>query len=157
MSSNTTKYLNGGFLVNCLKLDDKTFNMIDCINKLIEKSGLNHISLFRLNISIIPSIVKFGVFEARHVIYFQGPIIATDIESARYLLQSPNLPRYFYMWDLDWLYKIKNESDYSQIYNSNLNIIAKNEDHAQLIKQCWKTPSHIIEDFNHDEFAKIFA
>jgi len=158
MPESNRGYIKGGFLINMFNLEEKTHLMINCINKIVESCGLNSVAVFRQNLGVIPQMARFGIFEARHAIYYQAPVIATDIFSAKYLVETTKIgPRYFYIWDLDWLYNNKTYADNSEIYNSDIQLIAKNDQHAKLIEQCWKKPSHIIEDFNYEAITRIFA
>jgi len=157
VNTNANPVLKGAFLVDQLASDAKTFFMTRTINRLV-KSGLNSISVFRRNISLNPFSAHFGTFEAKHALYFKSPVIATDIFSAKMLLDSTHIgPRYFYVWDLDWLYKVQNYMDYEQIYSSDLKLISRCDQHAKLIEQCWKKPTILIEEFNYDNIATIFA
>ena len=88
---------------------------------------------------------------------FQHPVIATNLETAKYLIHSPGpTKKLFYLMDLEWIYlKQKDYRILSDIYNSSIQLIARSQEHYDLIKSCWKKPIAIIKDFNYNDIIKI--
>jgi len=83
---------------------------------------------------------------------FHHPVIATDVKSARRLLDCPGPSKKFlYIMNLEWLY-INHAFSYetfAQVYtHDDLNLIARSDEHAKIITNCWKPPMAIIKDFN---------
>lgn len=83
---------------------------------------------------------------------FDGPIIATDLNTASKLLQMPTPhKKYFFLNDLEWIrFPQKNYHELEEIYrNTELTLLARCEDHKKLIESCWnKKVERIIENYN---------
>lgn len=83
---------------------------------------------------------------------FDGPIIATDLNTAGKLIQMPTpFQKYFFINDLEWIrFPQKNYYELEEIYrNPQLTLLARCEDHKKLIESCWNVKIHrIIENYN---------
>ena len=96
------------------------------------------------------------MMDVQEVWAFPHSVIATSVETAKILLECP-LPtkKFFYIWDLDWLYKNGDFQEYRQIYRE-LTPIVRCEEHAQVIRKCWLQQSvKVIEDFNHEQIIEL--
>ena len=105
----------------------------------------------------MPSDPMFALMQHSEVWNFEGPVIATDLYTAATLVQCPRPhPKFFYVWDLEWMFiphfQFKPLHD---IYcNPNINIIVRSQQHADIFEQCWRKPNHIIRDFNYHDIIK---
>ncbi len=100
---------------------------------------------------------NYAKFPCMDVLYFRHPVIATDIKSAQLLMEAP-LPtqKFFYVWNLDWLYLNKSFQYYNNIYQG-IRLICRCEHHLKMLSHCWKLPSPpiLIEDFNYERLCEI--
>jgi len=81
---------------------------------------------------------------------YDGVVVATSLQTARAVLNFPHpKSRYFYVWDLEWLRYPCVYRDVQAIYGSpQLRLIARSQDHAELIEDVWNTRVHgIAADF----------
>lgn len=89
---------------------------------------------------------------------FNGPTIATNLKTAFKLIRFPSpKPKFFFVNDLEWLHMdVKNYEILEPIYRNNeLSIIARSNDHAKLIENCWNIKvDHVVE--NYDFFTDSF-
>ena len=87
---------------------------------------------------------------------YDGITIATDLETAETLINCPcPIKKFFYVWNLEWLYNTHHYRVLQNIYQSDLELIARNKDHAKLLKQYWKEPSYTMDNFNISDLKKI--
>lgn len=106
----------------------------------------------------LPLVLNFPLMQNREVCMFDGPVISTSIETTQILLNSPKPhPKFFYVWNLDWIYANKTPLSYfSNIYtNPNVRLLARSTHHAKIIENCWQKPVTIIKDFNYHDIAKL--
>ena len=108
--------------------------------------------------SIPPVKNLFGLLQQNEIFDFEGVGIATNIETAQKLISVPGpKKKYFYIWDIEWTkLKAVNYNQLSNIYcNSQLELIVRSEHHAKLIKDCFKEPCHIMEDWDIEVLRKL--
>lgn len=151
--------MKAGFLVQKLGLSQQAYKLCESVNALVSQHDVDTI-VFHDEWDIIPIRPSFMLLQKQHMWSYNGAVVATDIRSAEQLLGSPGPKRkYFYVWNLEWLYlgSFKNSQLANVYQNKDMELIARSPYHANIISKCWKKPSFIIEDFNHNEFAKIFT
>jgi len=89
---------------------------------------------------------------------FPHPVIATNFENALQLIDQP-LPtkKFFYVMDLEWLYMSDSNYDVlKQVYtHKDIHLIARSDNHARILKSCWKEPVATIENFDYREVIKL--
>lgn len=89
---------------------------------------------------------------------FPGPIIATSVFTADFLLNclSPK-KKFFYMWDLEWLYATDMQyDDYAKVYcHPDLHIIARHSAHQRIFSKVWNKSCTVIEDFNYEDIRQL--
>ena len=101
---------------------------------------------------------QFSTLQESEVWGFDAPVIATDLQTASTLINTTGpTKKYFYVWDLEWMrmggFKHKT---LSKIYNNeSLELIARSKRHAKIIEQCWRKPSHVMNDFSSTELLEI--
>lgn len=101
---------------------------------------------------------NFARMQMEHSFYFGHPVVATSLETAQLLIQCLGpTKKFYYMFNLDWLYYYDAEKKYRGIYqNPALNLIVRNEDHARLVEKCWLRKPFIVEDFNYERIVELF-
>ena len=60
--------------------------------------------------------------------------------------------------DLEWLYQRAPYSAFENIYlNEEVEIVARSQEHSDIIESCWKKPSTIIEEFDHEAISRFVS
>lgn len=128
-----------------------------CIaNKFSEFSKTSNIDtcVFCRDYNIIPSEIHFPIYPVSHIWGFDGILIATDLLSAKYLLEVPNpYTKYFYLWDLYWVFETRNISYILPAYTE-LELLTRTEHYAKIIEKAWKKP-FIIGDLEPEKLNEI--
>lgn len=70
---------------------------------------------------------------------FQGDLVVTNLNLAERCLPMPGPKRkWFYVWDLEWVTSPRKFRDLQFLYrHSELRIIARSDEHARLVENCW--------------------
>ena len=147
-----------GFLIKNITLSQHGLQLLHNLNRIVDTNCDISPVVFYETYSTPPYSPRFAMIQNREAWLFDGPIITTSIEFVQTLLQCPKPnPKYFYVWNLDWMYLPPTQLTFLQnIYmNDNLQLIARSEHHARIIENCWKKPVSIIEGFNHHELTKL--
>lgn len=82
---------------------------------------------------------------------FDGPVVATTLSTAEKLLRFPATPRrLFYCWDLEWVRVPRRQyAPLRHVYgNPELTLIARTQEHARIIRQCWNREAQVVEEFD---------
>ncbi len=89
---------------------------------------------------------------------YEGVLISTSIKNAAISLKMPTkMDRYLYLWDFNWL---NIPTDYNAMYevisNDKLKLIARSEEHADMIENfCNKKPVGIVDNWNLEQIREI--
>lgn len=90
--------------------------------------------------------------------YFDGPAIATCLETANKLINCPNLAfKFFFIEDLEWL-RIQNKNYHQLEYiyrNPQFKLLCRSHDHKKLIESAWNVKVDFVID-NYNFFTKDF-
>lgn len=151
--------MKAGFVIQRLGSSQQAYKLADAANQLIMQDDMD-IIVFHDEWDMLPIDTAFMMLQKQHMWSYEGILVATDIRSAEQVLKSPGpSKKYFYIWNLEWLYlQSFNNARLANVYqNPKLELIVRSEYHADLVSKCWKTPSFIIEDFDKNEFKKIFT
>lgn len=90
--------------------------------------------------------------------YWDGPMIATCLETAHKLLNFPTCPfKMFFIEDLEWLrMPQKNYHELEQIYrNPSLTLLCRSDDHKKVIENAWNVKVEKVIH-NYDFFNPNF-
>jgi len=128
--------------------------------------GLNEISwpyknidaaVFCLDASVPPVIPRFGTLPMIKAFCHEAIFLATNLETASLLVDFPTaVKKYFYVWDLEWVCKNYNYHEMLRVYcNNELNLVARSKSHFKAIKNSWKEPCGIVEDFDSKAILKL--
>jgi hypothetical protein len=93
---------------------------------------------------------RFAHMQMAEAYGFDGPVVATSLSSAGKLLRMPACPKkLFLVWDLEWLRKPHAYENLKTVYcHSELTLLARGEDHAKAISDCWNRPVAVVGDFD---------
>lgn len=85
---------------------------------------------------------------------YAGTVIATDLGTCAKLINSFSpVKRIFYVWDLEWIrMPYKNYEMLYKLYNHpRIELVARSEDHAKAIENCWdRKVERISENFDYN-------
>ncbi len=85
---------------------------------------------------------------------FSGSIMATSLDSARFILDMPADKLYYYIWDLEWLRGGITQNYIATLMllqNEKLNLITRSTSHSQMIENYCNRPSLVIENFEYEK------
>lgn len=149
---------NIGFLINQLDASQISYLLTANLNDLLNNTYLYNATVFYQYINKPLIIPQFPKMNYQHAWGYEGILIATNIETAKILSNCLRATKkYFYVFDLEWLYQPKlNFEELKNVYqNPSIELIARNKSHADILTRIWKKPVTIIEDFNNEQFVKL--
>lgn len=144
-----------GVIVDNLGPNQLAYNVIKAGNFL---KGCDYIVFYEnfLKPCIPTNFATMQMFEAWG---YDGTMIATNLSSASQLSNFPLVKhRYFYIWDLEWLrMKEKHFRPLAEVYrNPNLILIARSENHKNVIETCWNVKvAGIVDDFEMSQLYEV--
>ena len=148
-----------GILLNNLQPSQISYYAVGTINGLLRK-GFDAI-VFVKNLCV-PSTRPFcSIMNQCEAIDFDGLLIATDLDSAEFLLNiNTECKKVFYVWDLEWLRGANNFLKNMEVYRSQkLKIVVRSEQHEKIFTNYTnRKPDAVIPDLNmlgvYNEFCE---
>lgn len=131
--------------------------IIDECNKFIEDNRDVNITIFYEDYDKIPIKPEFSIMQNRYAWGFDGTLISTDLHTTETLqhLVGPK-KKYFYLWNLEWLYSDNMFNSYSLLYqDDDIDLIVRSQLHYDIVKNQWKEPCIIMEDFDNDILSRL--
>jgi hypothetical protein len=103
----------------------------------------------------VPIKAQFPMMDLVHVYNFEGVVVSTDIYTT-FVMNNMLCPtkKYFYVWDLEYLYQPYSMSMLKDIFSNKL--IARNKTRFDVLKSTWHTPEFIMEEFSHENLQQLF-
>lgn len=149
--------INIAAVVDSLGPSQKSFYLIKEFNRASLKQDVC-VSVFhkRASISVIPTM--FSCKNISSLSGFHHTAISTTIVDASILLSSSNAcSKYLYLWDFDWLGSTMKFKDVCKVLlDERLNIIARSDEHAQMIENyCNKKPVAIIDNWKLEDLISL--
>lgn len=142
-----------GILIKRLELSDKCMAMF---HNLSNKKIICY--CYEQNTLIKPP--TFPIFEMIHAYAHNGPLISTCLETTKALLTLDSVKqRIFYIWNYEWLYgKFDAKYLYNIYMNPKIELLVRTADSYKIVKNTWKRPIGIMEEFNYNDHVKtIFS
>lgn len=132
-----------GLLVKNAGASQLNYYLIRSANKLLDEGKLQDVTLFYEDLArpCIPA--NFALMQMTEAFGFNGTAIATTVSTAAKLLKMPGPKvKLFFVWDLEWLRpQQKAFRQFQGVYgHPDLKLIARNAEHADIIKRAWNTP-----------------
>lgn len=146
-----------GVLINGLGYDQLSLNLVNTFNRLVEdKPDVCPVIFFEEYYRPLhtPLFSQMPIEEAWD---FPYPIVATNADLAAQLLSFPCFKKWFYVWNLEWIYDKNIEfSRYNNIYNnSDLQLIGRNNEYAKIMTKLWKEPNTVLTEDRLSELPDI--
>lgn len=152
--------MKAGIIINSLNYYQQPLYLFKSLNELAIKRPDIDAYVFRENPGIFPTSTSFAIMSVKEAWSFDGPIISTDLQSTTKLINCPcPTKKYFYVWDLEWIYNKDSQfKDFYDIYQHNdINLIARSKSHYDVIKNAWKEPVGIMENFEHERLIEFLV
>lgn len=148
-----------GFLVPHLGVSHQSFRLIHNINEVTTNVVDPDIMVFYENLVRPCYPLKFATSNIADAWNYSGNLITTTLSSAYKSIRFPAPSnKYFYVFNLEWI-KMPNKlyENLAEVYqNPNLKLLARSQEHANLIEEAWARPVRaVIKDFNIDALAKV--
>ena len=152
---------NFSIILSDVGSSQKSFFAITELNKLVSVAPELDAILFYEKISSSCMPANFAVMPLSECWLNTGPVVATSVSTASKLASFPSEKKFFYVWDLEWIRnsQIKKYEDYVSAYtNKSLSLIARSENHAKAISNCFnRDVEHVLEDFEINSLIKIIG
>lgn len=150
--------MRGGISVDSLGISQMAICLTEELNHIDKLDEYWDIAIFYHKFDKQISTPYFAMFQEEELWGYGGPVIATNLGTAERVIKSPRIcKKYFYLWDLEWINNQYDVDYLSSIYcNEDIQLIARNQDHYNTIKACWREPAYILEEFNYEQLANIF-
>lgn len=151
------EFINVGVLVDKLGHDQKSICLTKGLNKLVKDEPYFSVLVYYMEYDKQFVVPNFSLLHDNEAFGHDGPCIATNFRSARRLLNCVRPTRKFYfLWDLDWLYESVDFEEYSKIImNKELELLTRNTEYQGIIQRCWNKPVTSIEDIA-SQFKNLF-
>ena len=146
-----------GILKTDIKNIDRDYFAIDSLNKLTYTTINN--SLFCNDVHPkFPLYINTTMLQRVSAHSFSGILITDELNLAQDLIHITYAKKKFlYLYNLDWMY-IKNPQFSffkSALLNENIELIARTQEHFQIIKNLFKTPKYIMSEWDHKTLIEI--
>lgn len=151
--------MKAGILIRSLGMNQMSYQMTTQLNQISQLPDYWDISVFYNEYEPIIGTPFFACYQQIGVWTFDGPVMATDLTTAKILINALRPPKkYFYLWNLEWLYQPHAVAELQNVYcHPKLELIARSQEHADLISKLWKKPVAIIEDFNYEQLTQTLS
>lgn len=148
-----------GILVESLGVNQRSIEIIREMNKIHLLDEYWDVVVFYSEFGIFPLPPKFATMNMSEAFGMDAPLISTSIETTKQSLNCIKpTKRFFYVWNLEWTYKTHQVDDLLDVYSNPLvELIARSDDHANIIEQCWKKPIAVIENFNYEKLTNLIS
>lgn len=150
-----------GVICEDLGPNQLAYQLITSANTLLEETDDYDVCLFYRNFLPPVKNANFGTFTVYEAFSYDGVMIATDLHSANAMVKWPGPNRkkmYFYIQDLEWI-RLRNQMQYEQLaqvyMNPKLNLIARSEDHKNILESVWRPVSAVVEDGDIRRFVEV--
>ena len=149
-----------GVVVSSLGVSQLSYALIHNLNLMVQHNQNFAPIIFFKNYAKPLQIPHFPIMQVKELWTYNFPTIAVDLETARLLLDLPvPNPKYFYVWELEWLYLDHIDYDeLKEIYvNDDIKLIGRNKYYSQILEQAWKKPVIDLEEWNWQQLTKIIG
>lgn len=145
-----------GIMVNALDMSQQGYFIVKQLNDIVDANYRFSPIVFYKEYAKSIDVNRFCTLLEKEVWGFTGVVLATDLETADTLIHCPcPTKKFFYVWDLEWLYGMHPYKQLQDIYQSDLELIARNQDHADILTKEWKKPQYIMDNFEPAALTQI--
>lgn len=150
-----------GVIVSQLENSQLCYSLIRNINQYRLKNPNQQFYIFTNNHGAMPIKPLCPVMFINEAYSFLGPLISTNVFTTFQMVNCiGKVPKYFYVWDLEWFRMNHQEKQYDNLVsiyrNPNIKLITRSNDYKHLIETCWNKPvSHVLDNFNIEELVDV--
>jgi len=143
-----------GILVRKPEQSQKFEAITHCLNQLTPE---HETILFCSEPGQIIGQTNYPIMEFVEALNYNGILIATDIYSALVVSEAIQAKKkFFYIWDMESIYINCSFGILKKVFlNPDIEILVRNQTRYDAFSQTWKKPHSILEDFNHNELARL--
>ena len=151
--------MRAGVIVESLGMSQDAYEITRELNKISKLDKYYDIIVFYNDYDRLVMPPKFAMLQDEEMWGFDAPVIATNLYTANRLLSCPGpTKKYLYLWDLEWIHTPYYLETISPVYmNKDLQLIARSNEHSDIISKCWKDPVQTIENFNYEKIANLIS
>lgn len=138
-----------GIMVDCLNFSQLQASLRNLAAKKVVVYGQNQEFIFDdLGLPILNEVDAF---------VHDGPMICTTINAIQQALVYPKVGKIlYYPWNLEWIYHYAFAKPRLElIMNSRVDIITRSAHHFKIVKNIWKEPIGIVEEFDYDSILRF--
>jgi len=150
---------NFAFLVNKLDNSHAMTTMTHNLNLLVLSNAEYSPIVFHQTSGKVLVYPQFPHMMLQHIWGYEGTIFSVDINTTQLLLNNcmRATRKIFYVFDLEWAHQGASQfGALSHIYqNPNIELLARCQEHYNILKRVWKKPIGILEDFNSEQLIKL--
>jgi len=150
---------SSGILLQSVGRSDLAIEACQSLNNLTDTNPYLDIIIFYRSWTLLPMPIRFSIMMDAECWGVSKTLISTDIKTTQTLIKCVGpQKKYFYVWDLEWLERTRDMyyGDLAHIYNNpNIELIARNEQHYNILHQMWKKPLCIMKDFDSQVLGDI--
>lgn len=152
-----------GFVVGRLGPSQLCYDIIRSSNNYLSINDDVDICLFWVLDGPKPAQPRFSCMPIIECFAYPGNVIATDLHTLSRTLSYPGPHRnrfiYFYDYNLDYTkipHQMRKWDELNSLYNhQKVQLIARSENHAEILTAAFKKPIGIVEDYNIEKFKEI--
>jgi hypothetical protein len=148
-----------GIMVSDLRSSTMNYNLIKLGNKIANECTNIDFYVFNEDWQPSPISICFPVLQQRNAWGFDGSLVATNLATAKKLLNLPNTClKYFYIWNIiEWTNGEPLAQDVLDIYNNaDLQLVARSKDNQFILENNFNAKAHLLKDFDYAESTKVF-
>jgi len=149
--------MRAGIIVDALGVSQLAMTLIGELNQLHKLNEPIDIVVFYHRYDKLLKSPLFAMLQEQEMWGFNVPVMATSLATAKRLISSVKpTKKFFYVWDLEWTFDNHEFSNISSIYcHPDIQLIARSQEHFDIISDCWQEPVAILEDFNYERLVDI--
>lgn len=147
---------NLAILIDRFGYNQKCKRICEEINLLAQNPAVNPL-IFFAEYGPLPIPINFPIMELVKCVDFSGVFISTDFYTTEVMNNSLfSTKRYFYVWNMDYLYGQYPFQMLNSLYNNpKTELLARNQHRFNILKNTWKEPAKIVEEFNHKQIEAL--
>lgn len=149
-----------GILVNKLDFSQQSLHLIMSVNKLLYENPTSDFIVFYETWGRQPLAPKFATMMERECWGLEGTLISTTLINTSRAIRCPGpTKKLFYVWNLEWLnLQNINFEELAKIYcHPTIELVARSESHYKALKDVWKEPIAIMDNFNPTVLKELIS
>ncbi|NVM35953.1 MAG: hypothetical protein HWN81_10175 [Candidatus Lokiarchaeota archaeon] len=146
-----------GVIVNSLKDDINSYNMVNCLNKIAKDNKCCMFLLNNENHKLI-SEAKFSIFKGESLFHFTGSLVSTSLFNTQCCVNSLYAEKkYLYLNQLEWMHleNFNHDQLTNLFFNKEINIVSNSKSHDEIITKLFKRTIGTVYNWNPEDLLKV--